>query len=156
MLKLIYPLLGLALFTQCQLEETEVPTTVAKESNELKFGQEVPVKYLEQVTLAGGEVPRRLIIAVKNIQDSRCPENTNCITAGNATVVVRASNSQGSNENIELCLGDCETGTPQETDAVTAAVGDVNYRFTLKQVGPYPGLEHDGEEQKARLIVEKI
>jgi hypothetical protein len=156
MLKLIYPLLGLALFTQCQPEETELTTTVAKESNELKFGQEVPVQYLEQVTLAGGDVPRRLIVSVENIQDSRCPENTDCITAGSATVVVRASNSQGTNENIQLCLGDCDSEAPQEVDAVTAEVCDVNYRFTLKDVAPYPGLAQEGEVQMARLVVEKI
>lgn len=156
MLKLIYPLLGMALLTQCQPEETELMTTVQKAPGELKFGQEVPLQHLEQVTLSGGDVPRRLIVSVKNIQDSRCPEDTNCITAGNATVVVRASNSQGTNENIALCLGDCETGTPRETDTVTAEVGDINYRFTLKEVKPYPGQEHEGEVQKAQLVVEKI
>lgn len=156
MFKLIYPLLGLALFTQCQPDESELSAAVKQEAGDVKFGQEIPLQHLEQVTYAGGDVPRRLIVNLKALQDSRCPVNVDCITAGNAKVVLRASNSQGTEENIQLCLGDCQTGAPHETDAVTTKVGDVEYRFTLKAVEPYPGLEHEGQVQKARLVVEKI
>ena len=155
MLKLIYPLLALTLLTQCQ-QEAYVTTEFKKETGDVKFGQEVLLQSLEQVTLYGGETPRRLIVSLEGLQDSRCPVNTNCITAGNATIILRASNSQGVNENIQLCIGDCGSGTPRDTHTVEALVGETNYRFTLKEVKPYPGTEKEGEVQKARLVVEKL
>ncbi|MHC2993101.1 hypothetical protein OB13_16515 [Pontibacter sp. HJ8] len=156
MLKLIYPLLALALLTQCQQEETPLHTETQSESSDLKFGQEVLLQHREQVTLFGGDVPRRLIVSLEGIQDSRCPANANCVTAGSASIILRASNSQGSNDKIELCIGDCSPEPPRNTHTVTALVGETTYRFTLKEVKPYPGLEIEGEVQKARLVVEKL
>lgn len=156
MLKLIYTLLAISLLTHCQPEETSLHTEIQSESGDVKFGQEVLLQHHEQVTLFGGEVPRRLIVSLENIQDSRCPANANCVTAGNATIVLRASNSQGVNENIQLCIGACSSEPMRDTHTVTAQVGELNYQFTLKEVKPYPGLEKEGEEQKARLIVKKL
>jgi hypothetical protein len=156
MLKLIYPLLALALLTQCQQEEAYVTTEFKKETGDAKFGQEVLLQHLEQVTLFGGEVPRRLIVSLEGLQDSRCPADVNCVTAGNATIILRASNSQGANENIQLCIGDCVPDPARNTHTVEAQVGETNYRFTLKEVKPYPGTEKEAEVQKARLVVEKL
>ncbi|PKV63156.1 hypothetical protein [Pontibacter ramchanderi] len=157
MIKLFYPLLALALFTQCQQEEETYETTeFTKQTGDLKFGQEALLSQFGQITLYGEEVPRRLIVSLKNIEDSRCPTDVNCVTAGNATVALRASNSQGINENITLCIGDCGTDGARETHTVEAEVGEVNYKFTLRGVKPYPGEAHEGEVQKAQLVVEKL
>ena len=156
MIKLFYPLLALALLTQCQQEETYESIEVTRETGDLKFGQEALLQKFGQITLYGDEVPRRLIVSLKEIEDSRCPKDVDCVTAGNASVTLRASNSQGVNENIVLCIGDCGAEGARETHTVAAEVGGVNYKFTLKAVKPYPGQEHEGEVQKAQLVVEKV
>ncbi|MDX5419955.1 MAG: hypothetical protein LPK07_00430 [Hymenobacteraceae bacterium] len=155
MIRLFYPLLALALFTQCQQDQSFQTTEYIQETGDLKFGQEALLQHFGQITLYGEEVPRRLIVSVKSIEDSRCPANANCVTAGKATVALRASNSQGVNDNITLCIGDCGTDKTQETHTVEAEVGGINYSFTLKGVKPYPGQAHEGEVQKAQLVVEK-
>ncbi|EJF11430.1 hypothetical protein [Pontibacter sp. BAB1700] len=156
MIKLFYPLLALALFTQCQQDESYETTEFKKDTDDLKFGQEALLQQYGQITLYGEEVPRRLIVSLKSIEDSRCPTDVNCVTAGNASVLLRASNSHGVNENITLCIGDCGTDAARETHTIEAAVGDVSYKFTLKGVRPYPGQAHEGEVQKAQLVVEKL
>lgn len=155
MIKLFYPLLALALLTECQPEEVHEVASSRQEDGDLKFGQEALLQQYGQITMYGEGVPRRLIVALKSIQDSRCPTDVTCVTAGNATVALRASNSQGANENITLCIGDCGTAGARETHTLAAEVGGVSYTFTLKGVKPYPGQAHEGEVQKAALVVEK-
>ncbi|WP_018478907.1 hypothetical protein [Pontibacter roseus] len=156
MLRFLHLLLALVLFSQCKPDDTGLNTETAQEAGDARFGQEVLLQHLEQVTLYGGNVPRRLIVSVASMQDSRCPVTADCATLGRATVTLRASNNQGTTENITLCLGDCSSSAPRDTHAVTALVGEVNYRFTLKEVMQYPGLEKPGEAKKARIMVEKL
>ena len=160
MIKLFYPLLALALLTECQPEEVHEVASSRQESSrqeegDLKFGKEALLQQYGQITMYGEGVPRRLIVSLKSIHDSRCPTDVDCVMAGNATVALRASNSQGANENITLCIGDCGTDGTRETHTLAAEVGGVNYNFTLKNVKPYPGQAHEGEVQKAALVVEK-
>lgn len=69
--------------------------------------------------------------------------------------MLSASNSEGENQHIGLCIGDCGAGANQSTHTMEAVVGETNYSFTLLEVQPFPGLEKEGEMQQARLVVEK-
>lgn len=151
--------LFLLLLLQCQSEPTTEPkqTDEAYEVTEgIKFGQEVTLQQADQVTLYGGDTPRNLHVSVEQLTDARCPANVTCVHYGTATVVLSASNSQGKNEHIPLCLGNCGGGANRSTHRVTAAVGETAYIFSLVDVKPFPGLEKRGEVKQARLIVEKI
>lgn len=155
----VYPVLLTLLVLQCQDEPTARPDQAAEEyavTDGVKFGQEFILQRLEQVTVYGGEAPRRLHITAQQLADSRCPANVNCVQYGKAAVVLSASNSAGENQQIELCIGDCGAGANRSTHSVTATVGETNYSFTLLDVQPFPGLEKEGEVQKVRLVVEKL
>ncbi|PRY06748.1 hypothetical protein CLV24_12614 [Pontibacter ummariensis] len=160
MKKYAYTVFLLLLFAQCQQEgnprvfqsrEEQVVVT-----DGVKFGQEFSLAYYEETTVYGNQVPRRLNLYVKYLNDSRCPANAMCMQYGNATVVLSASNSQGKSEHIELCIGACGTEPIRSTYSVTAAVGQTKYTFTLKEVRPFPGMEQEGEVKKAVLVVEKV
>lgn len=153
----IYPALLMLLILQCQNEPATQPNQQTVEtivSDGVKFGQEFTLELFEQVIVFGGEAPRRLHVNVQQLEDSRCPANVMCVQYGKATVVLSASNSQGENKSIELCLGDCG-GANRSAHTVQSTVGESLYSFTLKEVQPFPGLEKKGEGKKARIIVEK-
>lgn len=159
MMNYMYP----ALLTLLMLQYQNEPATEQSRSAEasvvtdgVKFGQEFTLERLGQVTVYGGEAPRRLHLNAEQLADSRCPADVMCVQYGKATVVLSASNSQGENNNIELCIGDCGAGATRSTHSITATVGETDYSFTLKEVQPFSGLEKEGEVQKARLVVEKI
>jgi hypothetical protein len=130
MMNYIYPVLLLMMLGQCHDEQATMPdqqTQAASANDGIAFGIPFSLQQLDQVTLSGGEAPRLLHVSAQQLSDSRCPANVMCVQYGNATVVLEASNSQGKNEHIELCIGDCGAGNMQSTDTVTAAVGATNY-----------------------------
>jgi len=160
MTNLLYiPLLLLGL-SQCQrepLQEPEAQTaSIPTVTDGIKFGQEFTLQQFGQVTLYGGDTPRKLHISAQQLTDSRCPANMTCVHYGSAGLVLSASNSQGKNDYILLCIGDCGVGGMRTTHSVTAAVGETAYRFTLVEVKPFPGQEKKDETKMARLLVEKI
>ena len=155
----VYPVLLTLLVLQCQDEPTTKPDQATEEyavTDGVKFGKELTLQRLEQVIVYGGEAPRRLHVTAQQLADSRCPAGVNCVQYGKAAVVLSASNSEGENQHIELCIGDCGAGANRSTHSVTATVGETNYSFTLLEVQPFPGLEKEEEMQKARLVVEKL
>ncbi|MCC9166234.1 hypothetical protein [Pontibacter harenae] len=135
MLKLIYPLCMFLLLWQCQDETTQTSSeqyTVTDDG--IKFGQEFSLYKGDAITLYGGEALRRLHLMLEQLNDSRCPANANCNHYGSAAAKFSAANSQGKNENIELCIGNCAPGDMRSTHTVTLAVGQTNYKITLKDV----------------------
>lgn len=159
MMNYIYPALLTLLVLQCQKEPGNQPnlhTAAYAVSDGVQFGQEFTLGLLEQAVVYGGEAPRRLNVIAQQLADSRCPADVMCVQYGKATVVLSASNSQGENDNIELCLGDCGEGANRSAHTVQATVGESIYSFTLREVQPFPGLEKEGEVQKARLVVRKV
>lgn len=158
MLKTVFTMLTVVLMAQCgdetatsQAQNTDTPM----QTNGQNFGQEVRVDYQNKATIGSGDAA--LTVTFQELMDSRCPENVNCIQHGKAEVILSATNQQGTNERIKLCLGDCQQGQAiRETDSVTTFVGQTKYTFSLRNVNPYPGSEEDGETKYVRLIVEKL
>ena len=160
MTNLLYiPLLLLGL-SQCQRESLtapeEQPAGAPTVMDGIKFGQEFTLQQFEQVTLYGGDTPRKLHLSAQQLTDSRCPANVTCVHYGSAALVLSASNSQGKNDHILLCIGDCGVGGMRTMHTVTAAVGETAYRFSLVEVKPFSGQEKKDEAKLARLLVEKI
>ncbi|RAU82373.1 hypothetical protein [Pontibacter arcticus] len=158
MLKTVFTILTVVLMAQCgdetatsQAQNADTPM----QTNGQNFGQEVRVDHQNKATIGSGDAA--LTVTFQDLIDSRCPENVNCIQYGKAEVTLSATNQQGTNERIKLCLGDCQQGQAiRETDSVTTFVGQTKYTFTLKKVEPYPGTEQQDDTKKVRLVVEKL
>lgn len=159
MLNYLYAPLLMLLLLQCHndtVTEPDKPTSAHAVAEGVKFGQEFTVQQFDQVTLYGGDTPRKLHVTAQQLYDSRCPANATCVQYGSASLVLSASNSQGKADNIQLCIGACGAGGIHSTHSVTVAVGETAYIFRLVEVQPFPGLERKGDAKVARLIVEKI
>ncbi|UBM60450.1 hypothetical protein LAG90_07310 [Marinilongibacter aquaticus] len=75
-------------------------------------------------------------ISLLEISDSRCPENVQCVWAGEARVGVQVEIGSTVNDSLGLCL-DC-TVTPGLADAKTYTVDGQSFRIVLTEVNPYP------------------
>ena len=78
------------------------------------------------------------------LEDSRCPENVQCIWAGNATVDLQLRSGKANQEaqSVKMCVGDCRTLYPKigfrEADTVRVSVQGTPHTLILTQVNPYP------------------
>lgn len=72
---------------------------------------------------------------LKNIADSRCPQDVNCIRAGEAIVNLVISNADVTNFNLALCLGpDCKN----RPNFYTFSLAGITYKLELIDVNPHP------------------
>ncbi len=96
------------------------------------------IKYKDVVTLAGGT------LTFADVEDSRCPEDVQCIRAGEAIVTLQTSSVSTINESqiIKMCLGDCimlyPKGGFREADTARFSLDGNKYRLILTEVNPYP------------------
>ncbi|SDL94595.1 hypothetical protein SAMN05421813_10416 [Daejeonella rubra] len=95
---------------------------------------------------------KELTISMISVNDSRCPINANCVTAGNAIVKLRLSDNSGSEVFTELCLGQCEN-SGSDTKQIT--LSNISYSITIRKVEPYPKI-NDTQEKKVLFSVSKI
>lgn len=93
-----------------------------------------------------------LLLEVSGINDSRCPANVTCITAGNAKVTIAVSGAHTGKTEVSLCIG-CDNRN-QETDHAVFQNGKLSYSVILKSVDPYPGKGQ--QPKKALMIVSRL
>jgi hypothetical protein len=102
--------------------------------------KEEGIKYKETVTL--NDVPKASLTFF-GLADSRCPENVNCVWAGNATVDLLLSGvttEGGVNEHVKMCLGQCGQKF-NEVDTLDKKFAGEDYRLILTAVKPYPKID---------------
>jgi hypothetical protein len=102
--------------------------------------KEEGIKYKETVTL--NDVPKASLTFF-GLADSRCPENVNCVWAGNATVDLLLSGvttEGGVNEHVKMCLGQCGQKF-NEVDTLDKKFAEEDYRLILTAVKPYPKID---------------
>ena len=90
------------------------------------------IKYKETVTI--NDVPRSTLTFF-DVSDSRCPEDVQCVWAGNATVDLAftgVTTEGGITNHVSMCLGTC--GNIQDT--LDYDFAGQKYRFILKAVNP--------------------
>ena len=136
---LIFSVLGLV--EKC--DKTKV------DENAPSLGKSVDVK-MEEATFFPTE---KLELLLKDKKDSRCPAETNCIRAGEATITL-VVNRAPETETIQLQ----SKGMCREDDGSCGNQKKVlGYTIKLLNVYPYPGTEEAKAKEKvfARLIVEK-
>ncbi len=91
------------------------------------------------------------VITLKEVNDSRCPVNANCIRAGEAIAVLNVVINNNSERNINLCTGaDCNARALSET--YTLSSDGEKYLFKLDSITPYPG-KGSQEEKKVYFSV---
>ncbi|HMR81727.1 MAG TPA: hypothetical protein PKE30_01295 [Niabella sp.] len=91
------------------------------------------------------------VITLKQVNDSRCPVNVNCVRAGEAIAVLNVVINNNSERNINLCTGaDCNARALSET--YTLSSDGEKYLFRLDSITPYPG-KGSQEEKKVYFSV---
>lgn len=89
-----------------------------------------------------------LYVRITDIDESRCPGDVVCITAGNVLVHVEIKDSRHSQFRTILCLGACSTS---RTDKGTFMLYGLEYYIQLLEVNPYPTTKNQNEVRKAVL-----
>lgn len=85
--------------------------------------QEVTVRVKAQKSV----MRDRLRIRVVAIEDSRCPQDVNCVWAGNAKVTIKVTNRNGRTETFDL-----------NTSVDVKSIRFGGYEISLGRVTPYP------------------
>jgi formylmethanofuran:tetrahydromethanopterin formyltransferase len=93
----------------------------AQDGSKTASGEKVSVKYGETASTKSTRVKAKL---VEIIEDSRCPEDVDCIWAGRVRIKMTVTTKKGAPVDIEL-------SSDQQT---SVDVG--SYRLTLGEVGP--------------------
>lgn len=121
------------------------------EKDSIEFDNPFELEENESIVLQ--ENNNGLSITLQSINDSRCPANALCVSAGNARVKLKMSDNSGAETLAELCLGFCDTRNNTE-DSALFQLNNVSYIVILKEVNPYP---EAGKKQnkKALLIIKK-
>lgn len=119
-------LVGLMLFAGCSASEGERSGRVKlEEAFALKVGQRM------EVVDEGVNVQ-----LVQIVQDSRCPDGTQCIRAGEVTVELELSKE--GKETAQLQLSGPPFGALEGSEERSPVAVWENYEITLQQVEPYP------------------
>lgn len=109
-------------------------------------GKNLVLKVNEKVTVGA------IVITLKEVKESRCPVNVDCIRAGEAVAVLNAVVNDKSERNIQLCTGaDCSTMGLSETYLLSAE--NQKYLFKLDSITPYPGTTAAPVEKKVHFSI---
>lgn len=85
--------------------------------------QQVTVRLNKQAKISRS----KLTIKFVAVEDSRCPQDVNCVWAGNAKVIIRVTNSRGKAQTFDL-----------NTNLQPQTVNFDGYEIKLGNVTPYP------------------
>lgn len=111
-------------------------------SKSINFPQEgIVLKLNEKYTTNG------VVITLKQVTESRCPLNADCIRAGEAVAVFNVVVDNNTERNISLCTGaDC-VGRGL-SDTYTFSLENKKYFFKLDSITPFPNMSQNGQEEK--------
>lgn len=107
------------------------------EAPDAKVGDKT-LKYLEVLDLSGGS------LTFAEVADSRCPEDVQCVRAGEVIVTLQTRTDSKANESqtVQMCLGDCISTHPKggfrQADTARISLDGNKYRLILTEVNPYP------------------
>jgi len=114
------------------------------------LGQPVQVPIHRALTFDGRDLE---LYFLRVVSDSRCPKNVNCITAGEAVVILEGRVGKGAPETLEVRLsggeGASDTGTWTQYDG---------YRIRLLELEPYPvaGSARDTTAYAGTFLVQNL
>lgn len=91
------------------------------------FNTPFELKLDEKVYLP--KAKKELAVSLVNINDNRCPENVQCITAGKATAEIKLIDKEGSELVTKLVLENAS-----DTDTISVTLNKTNYSVILNEV----------------------
>lgn len=118
-------ILGLLSFIACE-KTTETNKLVG-------FGVKADLKQAESVWF-GADTLTGLKVTVNKIADSRCPEDVQCVWAGDASVKLLATDLK---DSVVLDLK-IDPAKNSKTDTLQFSLSNKNYKALLYAVNPYP------------------
>lgn len=120
------------------------------EKDSIQFDSPFELELNQSIILPGNN---GLSLTLQSVEDSRCPINASCITAGNVRIKVRLSDNSERESFAELCLGLCDTKNNTE-DSTVIRLNNISYILVLKDVNPFPELGKN-QHKKALLLIRK-
>lgn len=113
----------------------------AKTVRKAELNREFQLKFRESAKLESEDLGIRFNAL---IQESRCPKEVQCITAGKAEIAIQMTDAEGKTEQIQM-----------STEVPANEVSYDKYRIQLLEVLPYPiaGERNDPERYSILLII---
>lgn len=103
------------------------------------YGTRVELKQTESIWF-GADSLTGLKVTVTEIADSRCPEDVDCVWAGEAKVDLLAVQTQDS-VNLKLTI---DPTNSYKIDTLDFTLNSKNYKALLFAVDPYPSTKNEG------------
>jgi hypothetical protein len=128
------------LFIACQKQELNNPT--------VDFGTKVNIELNGTATI--GQNNNQLIIKVEQVNDSRCPSDVNCITAGDAMVRFIVIDDKENQASFDLFYGQKSNF---KADTLVFSINQKNYKMILSNVLPYPATNQKQENKNVELAI---
>ena len=89
-------------------------------------------------------------ISLREIEDSRCPADVNCITGGKAVVRLQLADMP---EEVEICTGaDCRK---ENNNSFLYEYNNKRYTIVLEEVVPYPQTGNETSTKQAILKIKR-
>jgi hypothetical protein len=113
----------------------------SKSVHPVELNQEFQLKFQEAAKLKAEDIAIRF---TSLIQESRCPQEVHCITAGKAEIALQLGKGKEKTEQIQL-----------STEPPSNEVSYDKYRIKLLDVLPYPkaGEQNDAARYSVQLII---
>lgn len=132
MKRFFFSLLTIGLLAQCTRDNVPPTSSFGKEFTlSVNRSKSLPLTY---VGSSGKPSDSVLIFKLNAVEDSRCPANVQCVSAGVA--VTRFTLELNGQTSSEVALRVVPTG---RTDSTSVTVGNRSFTVLLKTVQPYPG-----------------
>ena len=81
---------------------------------------------------------KKIAMTVIAIEDSRCPINASCVTAGFAMIKIKFED-EAKEQTIALCKGGCSIAAIPTRDIIV--LNGNRYELELEDITPYPTLD---------------
>ena len=130
----------LLLVIACQKQESETPS--------VDFGTKVKID-LNQTAIIGKNT-NQLVVKVEQINDSRCPSDVNCITAGDAMVSLVVIDDKENQASFDLFIGQKSNF---KEDTLAFSINQKNYKMIVFGVSPYPTTKQIQTDKNVELAV---
>jgi hypothetical protein len=124
----------------CQKQELNIPS--------VDFGTKVKIDLNETAII--GKNDNQLVVKVEQVNDSRCPADVNCISAGDAMVRLMVIDNKENQASFDLFYGQ---KTNFKEDTLAFSINQKNYKIILYGVSPYPKAKQKQTDKNVELAI---
>ena len=128
------------LFIACQKQVLNNPT--------VSFGTKINVELNDSAVI--GVTGNLIKVNVEQVNDSRCPSDVTCITAGDAMVSLKIIDDKNNQASFDLYYGQ---KSKFKSDTLAFSVNQKNYKMILSNVSPYPATNQKQGKKNVELTI---